>query len=188
MMEAMAAGGVTTPATQDGAWITPKVHSWRRDSTDGRIAEGDLVALSAGALADGYVGEVGRTWPVGEVEGADELFRRSNDLWQRLIAACRPGGSATDLLSAYEAAGEPLPATPVAHGLGLGFDTPVISADLPATCAQERLEPGMVLAVTGYVWQSGVGAVFSRDAVLIGDDGAEILTHSPAYDTVEATA
>ncbi len=92
MMEAMAAGGVTTPATQDGAWITPKDHSWRRDSAEGRVAEGDLVALSAGALADGYVGEVGRTWPVGDVAGADDLFRRSNDLWERLIAACRPGG------------------------------------------------------------------------------------------------
>ena len=98
MMEAMAAGGVTTPATQDGAWITPKDHSWRRDSTDGRVADGDLVALSAGALADGYVGEVGRTWPVGDVPGADALFRRSNELWERLIAACRPGGSAADLL------------------------------------------------------------------------------------------
>jgi Xaa-Pro aminopeptidase len=188
MMEAMAAGGVTTPATQDGAWITPKDHSWRRDSAEGRVAEGDLVALSAGALADGYVGEVGRTWPVGDVAGADDLFRRSNELWERLIAACRPGGLATDLLSAYEAAGESLPATPVAHGLGLGFDTPVISADLPATCAAERLEPGMVLAVTGYVWQSGVGAVFSRDAVLIGDDGAEVLTSSPNYGAVDATA
>ena len=80
MMEAMAAGGVTTPATQDGAWITPKDHSWRRDSTDGRVADGDLVALSAGALADGYVGEVGRTWPVGDVAGADALFRRSDDV------------------------------------------------------------------------------------------------------------
>ena len=70
MMEAMAAGGVTTPATQDGAWITPKDHSWRRDSTEGRVADGDLVALSAGALADGYVGEVGRTWPVGDVPGS----------------------------------------------------------------------------------------------------------------------
>jgi Xaa-Pro aminopeptidase len=188
MMEAMAAGGVTTPATQDGAWITPKDHSWRRDSTDGRIADGDLVALSAGALADGYVGEVGRTWPVGDVPGADALFRRSNELWERLIAACRPGGQASDLLSAYEAAGEPLPATPVAHGLGLGFDPPVISADLPATCAQERLESGMVLAVTGYVWEPGVGAVFSRDALLIGDDGAEVLTASPTYGAVEATA
>ncbi|MDX1884309.1 M24 family metallopeptidase [Mycolicibacterium sp. 120270] len=188
LMEAMAAGGITTPATQDGAWITPKDHSWRRDSAEGRVAEGDLVALSAGALADGYVGEVGRTWPVGDVPDADELFRRSNALWERLIEACRPGGVATDLLSAYEAAGEALPATPVAHGLGLGFDPPVISADLPATSAEERLEPGMVLAVTGYVWQPGVGAVFSRDAVLIRDDGAEVLTSSPTYGAVEATA
>jgi Xaa-Pro dipeptidase len=187
LLEAMAAGGVTTPANQDGAWITPKDHSWRRPSGGGRVAEGDLVALSAGALADGYVGEVGRTWPVGDVPGADALFRRSNELWERLIAACRPGGVASDLLTAYEAAGEPLPATPVAHGLGLGFDPPVISADLPTTCAQERLEPGMVLAVTGYVWQSGVGAVFSREAVLIGDDGAEILTSSPTYGVAEAT-
>jgi hypothetical protein len=30
--------------------------------------------------------------------------------------------------------------------------------------------------------------VFSRDAVLIGDDGAEVLTSSPTYGTVEATA
>jgi Xaa-Pro dipeptidase len=188
MLEAMAAGGVTTPATQDGAWITPKDHSWRRESSGGRVQEGDLVALSAGALADGYVGEVGRTWPVGDVPGADDLFRRSNQLWDRLIAACTPGGVASDLLSAYEAAGEPLPAAPVAHGLGLGFDPPVISADLPATCAEERLEAGMVLAVTGYVWQSGVGAVFSREAVLIGDDGAEVLTRSPTYGAVETTA
>jgi Xaa-Pro dipeptidase len=188
LMEAMAAGGVTTPATQDGAWITPRDHSWRRDSSQGRVAEGDLVALSAGALADGYVGEVGRTWPVGDVPAADALFRRSNELWENLIAACRPGGSAADLLSAYDAAGEPLPATPVAHGLGLGFDPPVVSADLPSTCAEERLEPGMVLAITGYVWEPGVGAVFSRDAVLIGDDGAEVLTSSPTYGAVEATA
>jgi Xaa-Pro dipeptidase len=189
MMEAMAAGGVTTPATQDGAWITPKEHSWRRDATEGRaIAEGDLVALSAGALADGYVGEVGRTWPVGDVPGADALFRRSEALWQRLVDACSPGNRAADLLSAYEAAGEALPATPVAHGLGLGFDPPVISADLPDTCAQEILEPGMVLAVTGYVWEAGVGAVFSRNAVLIGDDGAEVLTSSPAYRAADSIA
>ena len=39
----------------------------------------------------------------------------------------------------------------------------------------------MVLAVTGYVWEYGVGAVFSRDAVLITDDGAEVLSSSPTW-------
>ncbi len=179
LLEAMAAGGVSTSATQDGAWITSRDHSWRVGRRDRRIAEGDLVAFAAGALADGYVGEVGRTWPVGEVAGADALFRRSNELWDRLVGACRPGAPASDLLAAYDAAGEALPPMPVAHGLGLGFDPPVISPDLPQTSADERLDPGTVLAVTAYVWEAGVGAVFRRDAVLITDDGAEVLTASP---------
>ena len=181
MLEAMAAGGVTTPATQDGAWITPKDHSWRRDAIDRGVKEGDLVAFSAGALADGYVGEVGRTWPVGDVAGADALFARANRLWERLVDACQPGAAASGLFAAYESAGEALPAGPVAHGLGLGLDPPVISADLPVTSAEERLEPGMVLAVTAYVWEPGVGAVYSRDAVLIGEDGPEVLTSSPSF-------
>jgi Xaa-Pro dipeptidase len=181
LMEAMTAGGYSTSATQDGAWITSPEHSWRVGRRDRRIAEGDLVAFAAGALADGYVGEVGRTWPVGDVPGADALFRRSNDLWESLIERCRPGASAADLLAAYDATGEALPPIPVAHGLGLGFDPPVISPDLPQTSADERLDPGTVLAVTAYVWERGVGAVFHRDAVLIGDDGPEVLTSSPAW-------
>lgn len=181
LMEAMAAGGFSTSATQDGVWITSREHPWRVGRRDGRIGDGDLVALAAGALADGYVGEVGRTWPVGEVKGADTLYRRSNDLWERLLGACRPGAPAGDLLSAYGAAGEALPPIPVAHGLGLGFDPPVVSPDLPATSAAERLDPGTVLALTSYVWEPGIGAVFSRDAVLINDDGPEVLTFSPSF-------
>jgi Xaa-Pro dipeptidase len=181
LMEAMAAGGFSTSATQDGVWVTSREHAWRVGRRDGRIAEGDLVALAAGALADGYVGEVGRTYPVGEVNGADALYRRSNDLWERLLDACRPGAPASALLDAYEAAGEALPPIPVAHGLGLGFDPPVVSPDLPATCAAERLDPGTVLAVTAYVWEPGVGAVFRRDAVLVTDSGPEVLTGSPTY-------
>jgi Xaa-Pro aminopeptidase len=142
------------------------------------------VAFASGALADGYVGEVGRTVAVGDVRGTDELFGRSTALWDKLIAACQPGASASDLLAAYDAADEPLPATPVAHGLGLGFDTPVVSPELPQTAAQERLDPGTVLAVTGYVWAQGVGAVYQRDAVLIAEGGAEVLTGSDRRATV----
>jgi Xaa-Pro dipeptidase len=70
---------------------------------------------------------------------------------------------------------------PVARGLGMGFDPPVISSHLPQTAADERLEPGMVLAVTGYVWEQGIGAVFGREAVLITTDGPEVLTVSPLW-------
>jgi Xaa-Pro dipeptidase len=177
VLEAMAAGGVTTPASQDSAWVTSRHHPWQRADGNGLIREGDLVALSAGALAGGYVGEVGRTVFVGDddTDSVRELYRRSDALRERLIAACRPGAAATGLFAAYESAGEPLPVTPVGHGLGLGFDPPVLSPAIPRTATAERLDAGMVLAVTNYVWQEGVGAVFRRDVVHIGDDGPHVL-------------
>lgn len=177
MLEAQAAGGVSTPATQDGAWVTSREHPWRRARNDGRIEQGDLVAFSAGVLADGYVGEVGRTWPVDV--NASALYDRWNNLWDKLAGACQAGRPASDLLAAYEAASEPLPPMPVAHGLGLGFDPPVVTPELQATASAEILEPGMVLAVSGYVWEEGVGAVFGREAVLVTPDGPEVLTSSP---------
>lgn len=180
LLEAMAAGGVSTPATQDAAWVTARDHPWRRANPDGLVHAGDLVAFSSGVLDGGYTGEVGRTWPVGDVPGSSDLYRRWDALWNRLFEACQPGASAFDLLAAYQAAGEELPPMPVARGLGLGFDPPVVSQHLPATAAEEQLEAGMVLAVTGYVWQSGVGAVFGREAVLITPDGPEVLTSSPS--------
>src|SRR6201993_484862 len=118
MLDAMAAGGVSTPATQDAAWVTSREHPWRRASGDGQVASGDLVAFSAGALADGYVAEVGRTWPAGDTDNGPthKLYQRSNELWDRLIAACRPDAAASDLLAAYDLAGEPLPPVGGAHG------------------------------------------------------------------------
>lgn len=182
ILEAEAAGGVSTPATQDAAWVTATDHPWRRSSGDGRVRDGDLVALSAGVLADGYVAEVARTVYVGDPNDAvRSLFRRRDELWSRLLDACRPGRPAGGLLDAYAAAGEPVPAMPVAHGLGLGFDPPVVSPALRATADADILEPGVVLAVSAYVWQQGIGAVFTRDAVLITADGAEVLTTTPTF-------
>lgn len=181
LLEAVAAGGVSTPSNQDVAWVTSADHPWRRANGDGRVKDGDLVAFSAGVLAGGYMGEVGRTWPAGTVRGAPALYRRWDGLWDRLLAACRPGAAATELLDAYRAAGESAPPMPVARGLGMGFDPPVVSQHLPATAAEERLEPGIVLAVTGYVWEQGVGAVFGREAVLISAEGPEVLTVSPSW-------
>jgi Xaa-Pro dipeptidase len=181
LLEALAAGGASTPSNQDVAWVTSREHPWRRANSDGRIQGGDLVAFSAGVLAGGYVGEVGRTWPADKTPGAAALYKRWESLWAKLISSCQPGFGASELLAAYEVAGEPAPPMPVARGLGMGFDPPVVSKYLPVTAAAERLEAGMVLAVTGYVFEQGVGAVFGREAVLITADGPEVLTSSPFW-------
>lgn len=183
LLEAAAAGGVTTPAVQDAAWITSPEHPWRRVGGRG-LETGDLVAFTAGVVAHGYIGEVGRTHLVGGEDALSmptaDLYARCDVLWASLLAACEPGAPAQRLLGAYEAVGEPLPPMAVARGLGLGFDPPVVTAGLPATAAKERLDAGSVVALTAYVWERGVGAVFHRDSVAITEDGPELLSMDTA--------
>ena len=181
VLEAMAAGGVSTPATQDAAWVTSREHPWRRAQPHSKVRSGDLVAFAAGALAGGYVAEVGRTWPAGDI--AD---RRSRTLFNgrircttSMIAACRPGASTRELLAAYEAAGEPIPPMPVAHGLGLGFDPPVVSEMLWAAGEHDRLEAGMVLAITGLRVAAGRRGGLRRDTVHITERRRRRADHEP---------
>jgi Xaa-Pro aminopeptidase len=183
-MDAMASHGVTTPATQDVVRITS---GSGRTAGGGGVRAGDLVAFDAGVVAGGYVGEVGRTWPAAPggsdagPAGADELGRRWSRLWAGLLDACRPGAPASGLLDAYRAAGEPLPATPIGRGLGLGFDDPVVVRDLPETAARELLDPGVVLAVTACVSDDAVGSIVTHEPVLITAEGPELLSSSPFW-------
>jgi hypothetical protein len=36
-------------------------------------------------------------------------------------------------------------------------------------------------AITGYVWEESVGAVFRRDTVHVTEDGAQVLTDNPPW-------
>lgn len=182
-MEAMAAQGVTTPTTQDVAWITSPNDAWSRTSRDTAVTASDLVVFDAGVMAGGYVGELARTRSVDvAATTSSELRRRWDELWDRLLAACRPGAPATDLLDVYDACGVPAPPMPVARGLGHGNDLPLVSHELPGTAAAQTLEAGMVLALTGFVWEEGIGAVCGQEPVLITDSGPTLLSTEPFRD------
>jgi Xaa-Pro dipeptidase len=179
-MESIALRGITTPATQDVVRITTLPGSASKDT----IAAGDLVALHAGVLAGGYTGEVVRTWVAGPDGAAPEvcaLYKRWDELWQRLLDACRPDATGDALRAAYEDAAEPLPAGPIVRGLGLGLDEPVVVRDLPATAAAQRLVPGAVVSVTAHVADPEVGVVVGSEAVLITPTGPQMLTTSPHW-------
>ena len=189
-MDAMASHGITTPLTQDVVRITSPAADGNRERV---VRRGDLVSFDAGVVAGGYTSTVGRTWHVGAAgadvasEGADELLMRWGRLWAALLDACRPGAAATGLLDAYGRVGEPPPATPIARGLGLGFDDPVITHLLPDTAARERLDPGVVLVVTAVV-TSDVGSIVTHEPVLITPDGPELLARSPFWQPATAGA
>ncbi len=145
---------------------------------------GDLVAFAAGVLADGYVGEVGRTWPVGDVRGRRRSLRSTTAGMPCGTGSLRPVSPGSRPATCSRRTRRPANRcrrcrSPTASGLG--FDPPVVSPDLPNHAAAGTPRAGMVLAVTGYVWEEGVGAVFGREAVLITADGPEVLTSSPSW-------
>jgi Xaa-Pro aminopeptidase len=174
-MEAMASAGVTTPASQDVGWITSRDEPWRRASRDAAVAPGDLVVLEGGVIVGGYAGEIGRTVEVGASAHAP-LFARSEELLERLLDACRPGAPVSGLLDAYDAAGVAPPPMPVARGLGLGYDLPLVTHVLPRTAAEQRLAAGMTFALAAYVWEERAGGVLRLEPVVVTLDGAQSLS------------
>jgi Xaa-Pro dipeptidase len=185
----MAAFNVTAPAVEGTFCATPRnadrsqVPPVRLLPGQRSINEGDLVALSSGVLYAGYEGSVGRTWPCmgpgSEIKPAQRaLFHRWMRLWDALRAQLRAGNNGAALRQAYADAGEPLPPFPIANGVGMGWEPPLIGTALGAEAdAGAILEPGMVLSVAGYVWQQGVGGYLSRETVAITPDGCELMTH-----------
>ncbi len=179
-LEAMASSGVTTPASQDVAWITSRRHPWHRASRDTPVEPGDLVAFEAGVIRGGYVGEFGRTRAVdGDIAIDGQLRQRWDELGDRLLEACRLGAPLSDLLEAYDAAGVAPPPMPVARGLGLGYDLPLVTPVLPRTAREQVFEAGMVLALTAYVWEEGIGALYGQTPVLVTATGPELLSTKP---------
>lgn len=184
----MSALNVTAPAVEGTFCATPRsaegsrVPPLRQLPTDRSVNEGDLVALSSGVLYAGYEGGVGRTWPCmgagSEIKPEQRaLFQRWNRLWESLRQQLRPGNNGAALRKAYEDSGEPLPPFPIANGIGMGWEPPLIGTALGAEAdSRVVLEPGMVLSVQGYVWQSGIGGYLGKETVAITADGCEVIT------------
>lgn len=180
-MQSMAANEVTTPATQQVARVLGPTAVRRGAAV---IGASDVVAFDGGVVAAGYIGEVGRTWPADPAAaGATDrvLVAEADALMERLVGTCTPGAPCAALLRAYDDAGHALPDVPVAFGLGLGFDTPVVTRQLARTAADERFEEGMVLALSAHVTGDGDRAHVRKEVVLVTAGGPELLTTAPRW-------
>ena len=79
----------------------------------------------------------------------------------------------------------PEPPMPVARGLGLGFDLPLVTRALPLTAGEQHIEAGMVFALTGYVWKEGVGALYVQEPIVTTESGPVSLSTNAVARTKE---
>jgi Xaa-Pro aminopeptidase len=174
--------GVTAPAREGTFCVTPRraandaMAPLRQLVGDGSVSDGDLVALASGVLFKGYEGSVARTATCGTRREARQLRERSRAARDAMVIACRAGRAGADVRRAYTATGEGAVPVPLLHGVGLGFELPVLAGDGVATNEEWTLAPGMVLAVQSYAWQDGVGGHLGQDVVVVTDGDPVLLT------------
>ena len=176
-VEKIAALGVPIPPSEAVCFATPRTGPvrFRQLATDRPIGDGELVVLAPGALYAGYESGLARTTVVGGTApaGSAELAARCARSMDALLAACRPGGTGADLYRAWEAAGNRESTVPLAHGLGLGAEPPLIGLGRGAAAT---FEEGMVLSVQSWVAEEGSGGFLERATVRIDSGGAAMLT------------
>lgn len=155
--ERMCAFGTTTPAFEGVFGVVDHGAPVNRFVSDRTSADGDLVAMTAGVLLDGWEGSLARTWSVGAPRPEHSRRRaRWQAEWTKALAGCRAGVRVGKLR-----------ATPglSLHGVGLGYE----GLDDGAA-----LEPGMTVQAT-----LEAGGVVGGDALLVGDGEAVRLSAFP---------
>ena len=174
---ALARLGLPAPPVEGAACFTEAEGpvGRRRLASDRRAEPGQLAVLSGGALYAGYEVTLSRTWLVGEGPASRaqrELAARARALLGARVDACRSGAVDQALLGPRaDAAGEP-----VAWGVGLGMEEPLLGAGLGAG---RSLRAGSTLVVQAWESETGVGGALESDAVLVTDDGGQLLTRFP---------
>lgn len=155
----------------------PRLHRLVSERT---VGPGDLVALNPAAFYGGYAAFLARTAVAGGAAPTPsqiELAGRARASLDAVIAVCKPGATGADLVAEWERTGEAVPPEPIAFGVGLGAEAPLVSAG----CGHDAvLAEGQVLAVQAWVSEEGAGGVLEQDTVLVSTDGPVLLTSYPS--------
>ena len=141
------------------------------------LRDGDLVIFDVGCEVNGYVSDVGRTFPVNGTftDVQREKLEVSIRATEAIIAAVRPGVTLRELTAVAYAAipdhEEPHMQTPSFFGHHIG-----LSAGDPALL-DEPLAPGMIFTIEPWYYNHEIGvSVFVEEVVLVTEDGVEVLT------------
>ena len=151
--------------------------------TSGRaVVAGEWLLMDFGAQADGYCADVTRTFLVGAAPDRrqSEIYEVVRDAQAAALAGLRVGltGRAADALARDRIAAAGF-AEEFGHSLGHGVGLEVHEAPRLSKAAEQPLPAGAVVTVEPGVYLPGWGGVRIEDDVLLGDEGATLLTEFP---------
>jgi Xaa-Pro aminopeptidase len=146
------------------------------------VQAGEPIVMDFGALVRGYCSDITRTLCLGT---ASERYLQ---VWHQVLEAqlavergLRPGmtGQQADAIArdlfTQAGVGERF-----GHGLGHGVGLAIHETPFMGRLSKDViLEPGMVITVEPGLYFPGWGGVRIEDIILLGDDGAEVLTGAP---------
>ena len=148
-----------------------------------RIEAGEVLKIDIGALSHGYCSDMTRTVCLGEPRDARlaELHAIVLEAQERAEAELRPGmtGREGDSLARdvidHAGYGDAFVHS-LGHGIGLEVHEPPW---LSQTRGEQTLRSGMVFSVEPGIYLPGWGGVRIEDLVVLEDNGARVLCHSP---------
>jgi methionyl aminopeptidase len=167
-----------------------------------KLKSGDILSVDFGVVLDGLYGDAAITVPVGEIEPeATRLLRITEEALELAIQRMTPGNRISDIGAAIqdhvEAEGFSVVRDFVGHGIGRSLHEEPQVPHYRTTGHNERLRPGMVLAIEPMVnqgsWEVETApdgwTQLTRDrqlsahfehSVAIGKDGPIVLSRLPA--------
>ena len=145
------------------------------------IPVGTMVVIDWGAILDGYASDCTRTYATGEPDPRDrEVYELVLRAQEEALAAIRPGptGREVDAVARgiIDTAGH---AEHFGHGLGHGVGLEIHEGPRLSKQSEDRLEAGMVVTVEPGVYVPGAVGVRIEDLVIVGEDGAQIVSSLP---------
>lgn len=146
-----------------------------------RVQEGDFIKLDFGAVYQGYHSDMTRTVVVGQASSRHrQVYDHVARAQEMVLDQLKPGmtgveadGIARDFFESIGIADR------FGHNLGHGLGLQVHEGPSLGWKSKKVLEEGMVFTVEPGLYFPGFGGVRIEDAVVMRENGVEILTRSP---------